>query len=213
MEFPKITVGIVHSRDGMTIYGESWLDKAVSSVKKQLCPSEIDLIVIENMDHKKSIGKCYNEITDQAKGEWVFFLGDDDYIKPEYLTSLISWVMELQLSGAEPAESYVQVSGYCMAFSTDIIKGETLKVPLQRIPQGMWLRSYLLENKFDETLEKYVDTELYGRADEDPDVSLVVVDWNFGYYYRQHDGEFANVSGNKLKEYIEQNEGVMPDAD
>lgn len=210
MEFPKITVGIVHSRDGLTTHGETWLDKAVSSINKQLCPSDIDIIIIDNLNHSKSIGKCYNEIAEQSSSEWVFFLGDDDYIKPTYLSSLISWVMELEVSGSEPPESYVQVSGYCMAFSTDISEGKVVKVPLQRIPQGMWRRSYILENKFDETLTRYVDTELYNRTNEDPSANMAVVDWDFGYYYRQHDGECANVSGNKIKDYIKDNDGVIP---
>jgi len=204
MKFPKITVGIVHSRNGMTTDGvTTWFQKAKNSVKKQLCPSDIELIIIENMDRKKSIGKCYNEIIKRAKGEWVFFLGDDDYIMPDYLTALISWVVELQHVGHDKPSRYIHVSGYCMAFSTEIVEGQVHKVPLQRLPQGMWKRSYVLKNKFNENLRRYVDTDLYDRADKDPKATLVTVDWNFGYYYRQHDGEFANVSGNKIREYIE----------
>jgi len=203
MNFPKITVGIVHSRDGVTSTGTLWLEKAVNSVHKQLCPSEIELIVIDNMDRKKSIGKCYNEIVEQADGEWVFFLGDDDYMKADYLSALIAWVVELNMADES---TYVQVSAYCTAFSTDMIDGKILHVPLQRIPQGMWLKEYVLKNKFDETLKRYVDTDLYDRANNDPDVNLALADWNFGYYYRQHDGEFANVSGNKLTELMKEQE-------
>lgn len=207
MNFPKITVGIVHSRDGVTSDGKTtWFEKAKRSVAKQLCPSDIELIVVENMDHAKSIGKCYNEIVAQADGEWVFFLGDDDYIQPDYLSALISWVVELQMTGYSPPDSYVQVSAYCMAFSTEIEEGKVHKVPLQRIPQGMWKKSYVLDNPFNEELERYVDTELYGRADKDPDANMALVDWNYGYYYRQHDGEFANVSGNKIRDYIKEAE-------
>ena len=201
--FPDITVGIVHSRDGMTSDGETtWLQKAINSVSKQLCPSNIDLIVIDNMDRKKSIGRCYNEIVESAKNNWIFFLGDDDYIQPDYLTALLSWLVELQQGGADPPESYIHVTGFCTAFSTEIEEGKVHKVPLQRLPQGMWSRDYVLKNRFNEDLKRYVDVELFDRANEDPNANLVSVDWNYGYYYRQHDGELANVSGNKIREYI-----------
>jgi hypothetical protein len=50
-----------------------------------------------------------------------------------------------------------------------------------------------VEKRFDESLKKLVDIEFFDRADKD-EVSRILVDWHYGYFYRQHDG---NVSGRK----------------
>jgi glycosyltransferase involved in cell wall biosynthesis len=37
-----------------------------------------------------SIGKAFNTIADKAKGKWIFYMGDDDIITPDYCSSLMT---------------------------------------------------------------------------------------------------------------------------
>lgn len=199
-KFPDITVGIVHSRDGISSQGITWFEKAIESIDVQLYPAGIDIIVIENMDRKKTIGSCYNEIAQLSKHDWIFYMGDDDYIKPEYLLSLMGWLIDRNVNDGD---SFVQVSGYCTAFSLDYgDNGRVVKVPLQRIPQGIWKKDFILKNLFNDKLEKYVDTDLYQRTNVMEGVNMALVEWNYGYYYRQHKGDGANISGNYFENAI-----------
>ena len=184
MEYPKITVGIVKGRDN-----EDWLNKAIASVDSQVYRSfkELELIVIDNVDRKKTIGKCFNEIAEQATGEWVFYLGDDDHIVGEYLLSLIVRLNQTYLYCGK--KEIVNV----ISFTTKFDKKS--KYLSSKSPTGMWLKEYVMNNPFDETLKKFVDTEMFKRLDLSERYFPTVASHQYGYFYRQHDD---NVSGNKI---------------
>jgi len=185
MKFPVITVGIVRGRTN-----EDWFNLAVASVSQQIYRSfaEIDLVVIENFDRKKTIGACYNEIAERAKGDWVFYLGDDDHIAPEYLLSLM--LRYFQVLKTQKDKTVVNLVSYSIKFNKKI------KVNSSKSPTGMWRRDYVRNNKFDETLLKYVDTEMFKRLNLSDKYYPAVASNQYGYYYRQHDD---NVSGNKIE--------------
>jgi len=191
-KFPSVTIGIVHSRDGFTVFDSSvtWFQKAIRSAHKQLYPEDINVITIENLDRSRTIGDCYTEIVDKSNDDWVFFLGDDDYIKPEYILTLMAWVSEMVINNPHLKDNIIHVTSFCTAFLAH--NDKVIEKPIQRLPQGAWKRSYLLENRFDETLLKYVDSDLYKRATEDENAILSNANWHYGYYYRQHPD---NVSG------------------
>jgi glycosyltransferase involved in cell wall biosynthesis len=185
MNFPKVTIGIVRSR-------EDFFDTAFRSASSQLYTNKIKVIVIENRDRSKTIGKCFNEIVQKAKTDYVFFLGDDDRITPEYILSLMARLLELQ----ETHKNMVGISSYCTLFKRDQDHlTKALTTYFDKIPTGMWLRSFLLENPFDELLSRFVDSDLFNRVNKMDDAQVGLVPWNFGYYYRQH-GD--NVSGDKF---------------
>ena len=184
MNYPKITVGIVRGRDN-----DKWLNKAINSVSFQIYRSfaEIDLVVIENVDRKKTIGKCFNEIAQQSKGKWILYLGDDDHIVAEYLLSLI--VRLNQTLEISRDKEIVNVISFTTKFDNKS------KYTSSKSPTGMWLKEYVLNHPFDETLEKYVDTEMFNRLNLSNKYFPTVASHQYGYFYRQHDD---NVSGNKI---------------
>jgi len=183
VDFPVITVGIVRGRDN-----QEWFDTALRSVSQQIYRNfkEIDLVIVENFDRKKSIGKCFNEIAQESKGEWVFYLGDDDHISPDYLLSL----MLRYFQSAKSDKTIVNIISYSTKFNTEI------KVISSKSPTGIWLKDYIINNKFDETLERYVDTEMFKRLNLSDKYYPTIASHQYGYYYRQHDD---NISGNKIE--------------
>jgi hypothetical protein len=203
-KFPSVTIGIVHSREGHTVFDPSitWFEKALRSANKQLYPEDINVITIDNLERARTIGSCYNEIIDKSTDDWVFFLGDDDFIKPEYILTLMAWVSEMCINNPSLTDNIIHVTSFCTAFMP--YNNKLIEKPIQRLPQGAWKRSYLLANRFDETLLKYVDTDLYERATKDEEAILSTANWHYGYYYRQHPD---NVSGSIIS--VEEIEGEL----
>ena len=182
MEYPKVTIGIVNSRT-------EWLYIAKGSAERQFYAefAEQEVIVIDNLKRDKSIGYCYNEIAKKATGKWILYLGDDDYITSDYVISLI--LRAIDAEKANPDKKIVNVISFTTIFNT--IKKEVSS----KSPTGMWLREYVLNNSFNEILEKYVDTEMFRRLNLSKEYFPAIASNQYGYYYRQHDN---NVSGNKF---------------
>jgi len=139
----------------------------------------------DNPKMQKSIGKIFNELVEESDADYVFFLGDDDMIAPDYIQSLMDNLMlsqeyQPELIYASSYISYLHENGELFGFS-----------PL--IPTGLFQRAFLLENKFNEELPKLVDTEMINRVDK-LGFSKLVLRYHFGYLYRQHDNM---VSGTK----------------
>lgn len=177
--FPNITVGIVQSR-------YEFIDQTYSSAKNQIYPGEIEVLVEDNIDKSRTIGACFNALAQRAQHEWLFFLGDDDVIRPEYLLSLAIRLVELSQETEVNA-----ITSHCTLFNK---KGQQQR--RDRMPTGMWRVSYLLDHPFDESLERFVDTEYFDRQNK-PDTEIAVAQWQYGYFYRQHTN---NISGNKMQQ-------------
>lgn len=176
---------MIHTRD-------DYLKGAIKSIEDQAYPN-VELIQVENMDKKKTIGKCWNVGVEKATGEWCFFLGDDDQITPDYLMSLMIFVKTVA-----PPEMK-GVTSYLTAFDTK----KSVQVPVKIYPTGMFEREYLIENPFDEELKKRVDTAYYKSGAEEV---AGICQWHFGYYYRQHDDM---VSGRSVKFMDKDNKKVL----
>lgn len=147
-----------------------WLNLAINSVKKQLVDCE--LIVINNLDRAKSIGYCWNEGVKAAQGDWVFFLGDDDYISDDYLFSLS------HLAGKTKS---VMVTSYMTVFRDDMDKAYPYTQPCT----GMYRKDYLLQYPFNETLERGIDREYIDKLKLRGD-TFTIAQHNYGYFYRKH---------------------------
>lgn len=197
MELIGITVGVVNSRNNDLV------DACRRSINRQWYDERlIEYIEIDNIKKEKSIGKCYNEIVEKATKDWILFVGDDDLISRMYLLNLSGFYNAFMEKGKDEP----------VAVTTNIaLYSEDKLITIDAVPQGMWNRKFLLENKFDETLPRYVDAEMFERV-EKLGKTIIHDITNSGYYYRQHTD---NVSGNKferkggimrlMKERIERN--------
>lgn len=176
MDFPKVSIIVIQTR-------EKWIDAAMQSIERQLYPN-LEIIQIDNMEKKKTIGECWNIGVEKAEGKYCFFMGDDDMISPDYITTLVAFI-----ETAPVGHSMKGATTYLTAFEDK----KTYQIPVKIYPTGMFQRKYLLTHKFDEKLKKRVDTEFYKKYGRD---ILGLCYWHFGYFYRQHDNM---VSGKSVK--------------
>ena len=175
-ENPLVSVVVVDSRSKTN---PEWVEKCLKSVREQWF-KEWELVIVENTEKKLGVSAAYNLGVDNSKGKWVLFLGDDDWITKDYLFQLYNL-------GEEMAEKVVSVTSFQTWFN------EEKAILVQKSPQGMWLREYIIENKFNENMPKWVDMDLLDRTIRQ-DKEMRCMTWNYGYYYRSHDGQ---VSGKK----------------
>lgn len=187
MEYPTITLAMVKSRDN------DYPKQAISSMKRIIypqCKDNVNIDVYENKTKYPAIG--YNKLVRRAKGKWIFFIGDDDKIAR---TTPFNYGVYLITNEEKSPDSnnVVCVSGNIILFSDNGKKRQHL----QSCPTGMWNVEYLKKNPFDETLERYVDTEMFARTIHKNNKLILYAATDYGYYYRQHD---KNISYNKFEE-------------
>ena len=175
MKLRPLTIGIVVTRKDM-------VKDAIASAQKQVYNGKLWIQVLNNTNFDLTIGQAFNKIADTARGEWILYLGDDDIITPDYCSSLMTALVY------PPDENPVCITSHSTYYS------KTKQVRKDTVPTGIWKKSYVREKRFDEERKNQVDTEFYRRADKDESISRIIVDWHYGYFYRQHGG---NVSGSK----------------
>ena len=178
---PLVSIIIVKSR-------EKWFRKALDSCGNQYY-QEREIVLIGNMDKKMSIGKAYNEGVRQAKGKYVYFLGDDDRISQDMLLTSVMGIEEMQRAhphgvGLSTHVSLLNEEGNIIGFSP-------------WAPTGLWLRNFLLKYPFNEKMRRYVDTEMMDRT-EKLGFGHGILPHHFGYFYRTHKGQ---VSGKKTPSF------------
>lgn len=167
------------------LYGhgnEEWLKEATNSVEKQTYGFEnIELMVVDNRDHQKKIGVAWNEAVLNAKGKYCFFLGDDDFIQPDYLSCLYSTLITTKADN----KKICGVTSYVMRFMG---VGKEIKMKSSNtFPTGMMETEFLKEHKFDEERINRVDTLWYNMYQK----YCVCAYWNYGYFYRGHDKQIS----------------------
>ena len=182
---PKVsfTVGIVWSR-------EDYLQEAINSILNQDYKGIIDIIICDNRDKAKSIGECFNLVAQKSDKDVIFFLGDDDFVDKEYIRLLNRLYGGLPL--LYPGKYFPSVSSYMKIFDSGSDKCKKIDAACT----GSFARHYLLENKFDEDLIRFVDSKLFYEYEETLGYSCAIIKGYYGYYYRQHAG---NTSGNEIK--------------
>ena len=148
-----------------------WVNTCLDSVNNQVEP--IELIVIDNIGRVETIGKCFNEGVLKSSNDWVCFVGDDDWVAPDYSRTLSLFIKE-------NLERVVNIATYMTAFNED---GQ--KTALPRQSTGAWNRSYLLKYPFNEKLEKGIDREYIEETVKRGDLCLII-EYYFGYFYRKH---------------------------
>jgi len=171
-EKPKLSFVVVDSRSDKH---PGWVVACIESIKKQNIP--IELIIVNNVGRKKSIGKCYNQGIQEAKCDWVVFVGDDDYVSFEYAEVLWRWFNDKYVK----EKNVVRVSTYMTAFDDET--GNNF--PLTRESTGCWKRDYLLKYPFNEKLPSGIDREYVEEAQKRGDL-MVCLKYYLGYFYRKH---------------------------
>lgn len=184
-----ISVVIVDSRSKEH---PEWVEKAVGSVKEQALDG-MELIILDNTERKYSIGRMYNQGLELAENDWVYFLGDDDFVSPDFFMSLASFIKKF-------ADEDTVV---CTTYSTFFDDDKRVSSINTMTPMGAFKRDYFLEHPLDEKLIRYIDVEAYQRFKKDGKKAKVCR-WHFGYYYRQHED---NISGRKHIKSIPQDNG------
>lgn len=145
-DWPFVSIVIINSRGG------DLFEEAFHSAKSLFYPN-YEIVVEENFDRSRTIGKCWNAAVADSKGEYVLFLGDDDRLSQEYLISLILYQKKAREVGMD--EDVVGYSTYITNFDGEKMWGT------QSLPTGMWNKEYLLANPFNEELTKHVDSEYF----------------------------------------------------
>lgn len=188
---PKVTIAVVNSRmksDPIMI------KQCYDSLRNQTYPN-IQIVVIENYDKLLTIGKCFNDATRRAKGKYILFVGDDDFITDDYVTTLVAKIEDTDKA------NIVGVSSYLTLFSIND-KNEMKREPRELIPTGMWNVKWLRKNPFKEYLTKYVDTELMDKARDDGNIQLIAAH-SYGYFYRAHQNQVSGFKAFAGKHAVE----------
>lgn len=176
---PIVTIVVVNSRGKSN---PEMLKMCYDSIRTQVYPN-IHPVVIENYDKLITIGKGFNEGAKAAKGEWVYFLGDDDMLSPDFIQSLIGYVQSPENNGK------VSVTTFLTMFRMTP-EGQVTQEPRELTPTGLWKRDYLLKYPFPEYLTKYVDTDYIENAKARGDHQGVMA-WHYGYFYRSHQNQVS----------------------
>jgi len=178
---PTLTVAITQTR-------RKYMADLLNSLRMQGFDFKVE--ILDNMDKEKAIGKCFNELADRCKSEWILYVGDDDYLADDYISTVMS-------AYARRAKIYPHTVGLLTATHAFDDSGKFQLLP--HYSTGFWKADYVRKERFNETLVRQVDTEFLQRAQSNPDRkdTLLWFTWIAGYMYRQHD---ANVSGNKFTE-------------
>ena len=164
-----ISVVLVNSRGDVHA---DWVQVARNSIERQTV--ECELVEINNIGRKKTVGECFNEGARKAKFDLVLFLGDDDWITEDYCNVLLQYAL------MHP--DYVMYTTYMTAFDDK----SKLYTALPRICTGMWKKEYLLKYPFNEKLKNGIDREYIEEMKKRGDVGFTI-NHHYGYHYRKHD--------------------------
>ena len=169
---PLVSIVIIDSRSDKH---SGWVNASIQSAETQNIPVEV--IVINNVGRKKTIGECWNEGVRRANCDYVFFLGDDDYISFDMIETLYRWALQDKSANSR----VVNITSYMTAFEDETGN----KTALTRQHTGMWKKDYLIKNPFNEKLKKGIDREYIEEVLKRGDL-LIIIEYYFGYFYRRH---------------------------
>jgi len=173
MPEPLVSIVIIDSRSDKH---QDWVNSSIRSAQTQNIPVEV--IVINNIGRDKTIGECWNLGVQEAKCNYLFFLGDDDYLSFDCIETLYRWALSDQVINSR----VVNISSYMTAFEDSTGN----KTALARQHTGLWKKDYLLQYPFNETLQKGIDREYIEETIKRGDL-LLIIEYYFGYYYRRHE--------------------------
>lgn len=150
-----------------------WVGECLASLQNQ-DDDNYEIIVVNNIGRKKTIGEAFNEGVKEAQGEWCVFVGDDDYVEGDYISTLRKWMNRIK-------GNIVSISTYMYAFDDN----SGSHFPMTRQSTGAWRREYLLKYPFNEILKKGIDREYIEEVQKRNDL-ILILKYYHGYYYRRH---------------------------
>ncbi len=149
-----------------------WVDICLKSIKNQSV--EIELVVVENHDRRRTIGECWNKAIREVNGEFIFFVGDDCWIARDCVQVMLGHVKD----------GIPCVTTFMTMFDDAPLDEQNYKV-VQRPCTGMWRKEYLIKHPFNENLEKGIDREYFEELVKRGD-SYTLIPYYFGHYDRRH---------------------------
>jgi len=180
---PLVSIVVVDSR---SVENPKWVEICLDSIYKQWF-KDWELILVNNTDRTWSIGKAFMEASKMASTEWVLFVGDDDFIQPDYIMGLYLFAKE----SYKHVPNCIGVTSYGFLFNEEQNKMGLLK----KVPFGMMRKDNIMKIGFDELLDKHIDVDFLERSGVNKGkANVAIMFWNYGYFYRSHDQQ---VSGRK----------------
>lgn len=178
---PKISIVVINTRQ---LTDSQYISECFNSLRDQIYQN-IEIIVVKNYSKFVTIGKAWNDGVEEANGDYVLFVGDDDYLSPDYVLCLVNAINN--------NPEGIHFATNCTNFSYE--DEEYKYQPKKIIPTGLWRKDYLVKNPACEYLTKFVDVEMISKLKKLEGMKQTILNWHYGYYYRSHKGQ---VSGQKL---------------
>lgn len=172
----KVTAIIVHHRP----LEHEFVQQAIGSLRGQAYP-KLECITLHNTTGLTT-GAARNAAVQQAKGQLILFLEEDDMLTSDTVASMVHLYHEAK----QQLPGLVHVTTPCIALLKD---GSTAMLPAHKAP-GMYEREYLLNNPFDADLDHKVDAmqqvrmQNLGKLQGRP--CTFAITHHFGYVLRAH---------------------------
>jgi len=160
-----VTVVVIDSRSKIH---PDWVETCKNSILDQSVL--VELIIVDNTERDKTIGKCWNEAVKQANGNWIFFVGDDCWLARDCVQVMLG---------------HTNTKAPCITTFMTMFNEKEYK-NVQRPCTGMWRKDYLLEHPFNENLEKGIDREYHSEAVKRGD-GIHLISYYYGHFDRRHD--------------------------
>ena len=190
---PSVDIIIVNSRGA----DNPWFINCLQSCQQQTYPN-LGQLVVYNNDRALSIGQAYNLGVANSHAEFVLFVGDDDLLSVDLVSHLVGVLSMVERGTGQPLQ---MATSFCTLIDAD---GRPLCKPamvegmghitrmLQVMHTGLYRRSFLLEQPFDESLSRGVGRAMQHRLASLQKASGKRMYWanayHYGYHYRQHVG-------------------------
>jgi len=170
----KLSFVVVDSR---SLIHPNWVAECLRSLQEQIDFDDYEIVVVSNTNRKLTIGEAFNKGVQEAKGEWVAFVGDDDSVERDLAFTLWKYIDSPYVKNS----NIVSVTTNMYAYNNDT--GDNF--PMSRQWTGAWKRDYLLKYPFNEILLKGIDREYIEEVQKRNDL-IFYIKYYHGYYYRRH---------------------------
>ena len=147
----KLSFLVVDSRSDVH---SDWVGTCIQSLQTMSTRNlseQFEIVIVPNLGRTMTIGQAWNLGVKECTGDWIVFVGDDDYVAPDYAEVLERWILSEQVQKT----NIVNVATYMFAFDEETGN----KMAMMRQSTGAWKKEYLLEHPFNESLKKGIDRE------------------------------------------------------